>query len=276
MTRQAAQLAVLGSPISHSLSPRIHRAAYAQLELPWRYTAVRCGAEALDGFLAGRGPEWRGLSVTMPLKAHAHRLARTLDPVAAASGVVNTLYRRPDGDWDGFNTDVAGLAAALTAAGLDAQRTLVLGTGATAVSALLAARELGAEQVWVSGRRPEAVAALVASFGVADGGAFADLAALSPTLVISTLPGAAGETVELPPQVMHAPLFDVAYDPWPSPLAARWRAAGSTAHAGTDMLIEQAIVQIRIFTSGDPATPLPEESLVRAAMHAAIGAPSMG
>ncbi|TDP90195.1 shikimate dehydrogenase [Leucobacter luti] len=273
------QLAVLGLPISHSLSPRIHRAAYAQLGLPWRYSAVRCAAAELGTFLAGRGPEWRGLSVTMPLKEEAHRLARSLDPVAESSGVVNTLARRADGrGWDGYNTDVAGLAAAIRDAGLDAARTLVIGTGATAVSAVLAAQQLGAAQLWVAGRRRTAAHAIARRFGATDGIDLADaeLRRLPATLVISTLPGPAGHQASIPAELTAVPLFDVAYDPWPSPLAERWRAAGGTAHPGTAMLIEQAIVQVRIFRSGDPTTLLPDESAVRAAMRGATASADMG
>lgn len=275
------QLAVLGWPIAHSLSPRIHRAAYGVLGLPWRYSAVRCAVPELAAFLAGRGPEWRGFSVTMPLKEEAFRLATTLDPIARVSGVVNTLIRRADGaGWDGANTDVAGLAAAITAAGLDARRTVVLGTGATAVSAVLAAQQLGAERVWVAGRNAAAAAAIrdrLAERGPVVPCEPTDpaLARIDASLVIATLPGPVGRDLPVPASLLGVPLFDVAYDPWPSPLAARWTAAGGAAHPGTAMLIEQAIVQIRRFRGGDPATPMTREDTVRDAMRAAA-TPDMG
>nr|WP_237464603.1 shikimate dehydrogenase [Leucobacter luti] len=275
-------MAVLGWPIGHSLSPAIHRAAYSTLGLPWRYSAVRCGADSLAAFVASRGPEWRGFSVTMPLKEEAHRIARDLDPVARASGVVNTLRRRDDGrGWDGFNTDVAGLATAIGAAGLDPADTIVLGTGATAVSAVLAAQRLGAGRIRVAGRNSAAAAALAArgdeatamsAHGLADEA----LRDGSSTLIISTLPGPAGRALDVPAALTAVPLFDVAYDPWPSPLAERWRAAGGVAHPGTAMLIEQAIVQVRIFSSGDPDTPLADEGAVRAAMRGATASADMG
>ncbi len=277
------QLAVLGSPIGHSLSPRIHRAAYTVLGLDWRYSAVRCGEAGLGAFLAGRGPEWRGLSLTMPLKEEAFRLATSLDPIARESGVVNTLRHRDDGGWDGFNTDVAGLAHAIDAANLDAARTVVLGTGATAVSAVLAARQLGARELHVVGRRPEAAIALAQRFdGSSDmhcagmGLSDPELREWQPTLTISTLPGPAGTSLDLPDTLHAAPLFDVAYDPWPSPLARRHERAGGRSLPGTDMLVEQAIVQIRIFSGGDPTIPLAEESAVRAAMRAATAPSSVG
>ncbi|QBE50101.1 shikimate dehydrogenase [Leucobacter triazinivorans] len=288
------RLAVLGSPIAHSKSPAIHAAAYEALGLDWGYGRRELDAPALGPFLASRGPEWRGFSLTMPLKEEAHRIASVLDPIAAESGVVNTLLRIASGvgdgpRWAGFNTDVTGLAAAIRGAGLDASSTIVLGSGATAVSAILAARRLGARHVEVVARNVEAIADLVARFGSSresDTGAWLHVSgtplqsfergfhphdpAAGATLVISTLPGPAARDLELPAELTRLPLFDVAYDPWPSPLAERWRAAGGEAHAGTDMLVEQALIQIRIFRGGDPATPLPDEGTVLAAMRAAL------
>ncbi|MEJ6489939.1 shikimate dehydrogenase [Leucobacter sp. USCH14] len=277
------RLAVLGSPIEHSRSPRIHAAAYRALGLDWRYSSVRCGEAGLASFLASRDDDWRGFSVTMPLKNEAHRIARVLDPVAAESGVVNTLLRRDDG-WFGANTDVPGLAAAVAGVGLDARRTVVLGSGATAVSAILAVRQLGAERVTILARNADAGRALAARFAntsdaqhgrsmeVVYGGAgiSAEVGPIAPSLVVSALPGPASAEVALPEVVFEAPLFDVAYDPWPSPLSARWRAGGRDVHPGTEMLVEQAIVQVRIFTHGDPTCPLDDEEAVRLAMRGAV------
>lgn len=266
-------------------------AAYRALKLDWHYSAVRCAEAGLSAFLAGRGEDWRGFSVTMPLKSEAHRLASTLDPVATESGVVNTLRRLDDGRWFGANTDVPGLASAISGAGLDVRRTVVLGSGATAVSAILAVRGLGAEHVTLLARNAAAGQALVARFagtqvvgteqqaldlvyGGAGAGSPIDAVELTgpnaPTLVISTLPGPATAAIEIPASLAVVPLFDVAYDPWPSPLATRWRAAGGVAHAGTEMLVEQALVQVRIFTHGDPALPLENEDAVRRAMRRAV------
>ena len=278
-----SRLAVLGSPIAHSRSPRIHAAAYQTLGLEWEYEAIRCEAEDLEARLAGLGDEWRGLSLTMPLKEEAHRLAARLDPVATDSGVVNTLLRDPSAGgsgWVGFNTDVVGLAAALMGVGSDARETIVLGAGATAISAVLSARQIGAERVTVLARRPEAAAALVDRLRVSGGGtaelasggltgAEATAAVATATLVISTLPGTAGATLELPQGIERVPLVDVAYDPWPSPLAERWRSAGGRAESGIDMLVFQALVQVRIFVSGDPTVQLSGEPDVLAAMRAA-------
>lgn len=276
-----ARLAVLGSPIAHSKSPAIHAAAYRVLGLEWQYGRQELVASELEAYLAGLGEDYRGLSLTMPLKEEACRLARVLDPVAEQSGVVNTLFRLTGtgAAWAGFNTDVGGLASAIRHEGLDATRTLVFGAGATAVSAVLAARSLGAERVTVLARRLEAARALAARFdGSSESGGTAvavDAADIfardgeslgDATLIISTLPGH-GIDWQRVPFVGVAPTFDVAYDPWPSPLAVLTREAGAPVFSGVGMLIEQALLQIRIFVNGDPSLPLEREQTLREAMR---------
>lgn len=278
-----ARLAVLGSPIAHSKSPAIHAAAYRELGLDWQYGRQELVASELEAYLAGLGDDVRGLSLTMPLKEEACRLARVLDPVAEQSGVVNTLFRvagaGASAAWAGFNTDVGGLASAIRREGLDATRTLVFGAGATAVSAVLAARTLGAERVTVLARRLEAAQALAARFdgGSGPGGTAlvvdaADLFACDgesmgdATLIVSTLPGH-GIDWQRVPFIGVAPTFDVAYDPWPSSLAELTREVGAPVFSGVGMLIEQALLQIRIFVNGDPSLPLEREATLREAMR---------
>lgn len=278
-----ATLAVFGSPIHHSQSPAIHAAAYQFLGLDWSYGRRELQAADLESTLGSLGEQWRGVSLTMPLKEEARRLATVVDPVADESGVVNTLLRVTGiggrAAWAGFNTDVGGLASALTIAGLDVTRTVVLGAGATAVSAVLAARSLGASSVTVLARRVEAAQSLAEGFdGTASAGHMplsvrgGDLYSSqdeSPTLIISTLPGHGIEWERV--NIMGAaPTFDVAYDPWPSPLAELTIAAGAEAYPGIGMLIEQALLQIRCFVNGDPSLSLENEAALRKVMHDAV------
>ncbi|MEV4258880.1 hypothetical protein AB0J52_37460, partial [Spirillospora sp. NPDC049652] len=127
-----ARAAVLGSPVAHSLSPVLHRAAYAGLGLDgWSYDAFEVGEDALEGFLAGLDGSWRGLSLTMPLKRVALSLADSVSELAAKVGGANTLVLR-DGRRAADNTDVHGIVTALREAELDgAASALVLGGGAT-------------------------------------------------------------------------------------------------------------------------------------------------
>ncbi|GAA2753108.1 shikimate dehydrogenase [Amnibacterium kyonggiense] len=262
-----ARLAVLGSPIAHSRSPLLHAAAAEVLGLEWDYGRIEATAETLPGILDGLGPEWVGLSLTMPLKRTVLPLVPTHSPLVDRLGLANTLRlgERPHL----ANTDVGGVEAVLRASA-GVRRAVVLGAGATAASALEALGRLGVAERVVAARRPELAAQELGALADAvvplrD----ADLAAAD--LVVSTIPGHAEAEVPMPASVAGTPLLDVAYDPWPTPLGARWTAAGGVLLHGLDMLIEQAVLQVRVFTDADPDEPLPREDEVRAAMRTAVG-----
>ena len=262
-----SRLAVLGSPIAHSRSPLLHAAAAGVLGLDWRYDRVEATEETLPGLLAGLGDEWVGLSLTMPLKRAVLPLVPAHDPLVDRLGLANTV--RLGAAPHLANTDVGGVEAVLRAeagAGL----AVVLGGGATAASALEALARLGVGQRVVAARRPDVAARDLA--GLAD--AFVPLAEADladADVVVSTLPGHADADVPLPGAVRGTPLLDVAYAPWPTAIGARWLAAGGRLLHGLDMLIEQAVLQVRVFTDADPDAPLPREDEVRAAMRAAVG-----
>jgi shikimate dehydrogenase len=264
--------AVCGKPIGHSLSPVIHTAGYAAAGLfDWAYTSVECAEAELPDLVAGLGPEWAGLSLTMPLKAVALRIAGSATPVATAIGAANTLVRRPDGSWHADNTDVPGMVRVLTDAGLPGSPTVtVLGGGGTARAALAAAAQLGTGQVIVVARRPAAVAELApaaAALGVRLLGVpWAEApGAFDADAVISTVPkGAADELAAAVPWRPGSVLFDATYDPWPTPLAAAATARGVRVVSGLDLLLAQALGQFEQFTG---VTPAPE-----AAMRAALAA----
>jgi shikimate dehydrogenase len=250
--------AVLGKPIAHSLSPVIHNAGYAAAGLDgWAYTAIECAESELADLVAGLGPEWAGLSLTMPLKEAALVVADSVSPVAAAIGAANTLVRDERG-WCADNTDAPGMVDALAAAGVvTAAEVAVLGAGGTARAALGAAGDLGG-RVTVYARRREAIAALApvaAAFGIELAAAGWDEAAAcaGADVVISTVPkGITDElatTVEWRPSVV---VFDALYDPWPTPFAASAARAGCPIVSGLDLLLAQAVHQFERFT-GAPA-----------------------
>ena len=284
------RLAVLGSPIAHSLSPALHNAAYRALGLPWQYSATQVSAAELDGFLDALTPEWLGLSLTMPLKHSVQARLSDLDRVSTLTGAVNTVRIGEfptDGaapPLTGYNTDVPGLVRALAENGVDrAVRVTLLGAGATAASALVAAAELGAEAVDIIARTPARADPLV-DLGHRQGlvvtvsglSAVGDADRVSD-LVISTMPGDATLPAEFPPALRAATLlFDVGYAPWPTALATSWAAAGGPASSGLTMLLHQALLQVRIFVGNDPFQPLPNEAEVLQAMRDALptdGAP---
>lgn len=273
------RLAVLGSPIKHSRSPLVHRAAYRQLGLDWSYDAVEVKSGSLAMFLSKLQPEWRGLSLTMPLKQEVLPFIDDCDRVAQLTGSVNTvLLRRVKGrgTLSGFNTDVAGLVRALAESGVtQATHVTLLGAGATASSALMAAAELGAEFVTVlmrDARKAQPLVELGRTLGVVvDLQDFSGVSRVDSDVVISTLPGGTVLPSLLPLELRErAVLFDVAYSPWPSGVATSWQAAGGTVVNGLGMLLHQALIQVRVFVTADPFEPLSDEPSVLAAMRGAL------
>ena len=275
-------LAVLGSPIAHSLSPVLQSAAYRLLGLDYEYGLAEVGSGGLQAFLANLDESWIGLSLTMPLKREVIPLLDEASPLVEQLGVANTLVlsRRDDLPYlSGHNTDVDGIVRAIESRqDVRHDHAAILGGGATAVSALTAARDLGASRVSLHLRDPAKSGALVDladRLGVAlDIISLDTLSEAGPLdFVISTLPGG----VALPPVVPSSPeavLLDVAYDPWPSPLARDWEAAGGSAVSGLEMLLEQAIGQIRLFTGRAQDETLPDEEAIREAMRDAVGLPA--
>lgn len=247
---------MLGSPVAHSLSPALHRAAYAALGLTgWRYDAVERDEAGLAGFVAGLGPEWVGLSLTMPLKRVALDVSDRASDLAVAVGAANTLVRR-DGGWFAENTDVPGMVQALREAGLrTATGAVILGAGGTAQAALAALRELGETSPAVLVRDParagdlRAAARRLAVNPVVVRGLDDPVVYESP-LVISTVPRGGADVVAHRPlwRSVDGIVFDVVYDPWPTPLAASAQEAGRRIVSGLDLLLHQAVDQVRLMT----------------------------
>jgi shikimate dehydrogenase len=229
-TDTVRRAAVLGSPIAHSLSPALHRAAYRALGLAdWAYEAIECDEAGLPGLLGSLGPDWAGLSLTMPLKRAVLPLLDHAEPLATDVGGANTVIFRDDGR-AGFNTDVPGMITALAQASVAAPpaTALVLGAGATACSALAALRGLGLREAAVAVRNPATAGPLLdvaerlgtkvqlVRFGV-------EPAAPRWQLLISTVPAGAADTyaARIPAGTL-APtvVLDVVYHPWPT----RWPA----------------------------------------------------
>ena len=275
------RLAVLGSPIAHSRSPELHRAAYGVLGLDLSFERVEVDESGFEAFWAGLDDTWRGFAVTMPLKRVVSGVLDRVDAVARRAGAVNTVLLADDGA-HGFNTDVYGIRMALGELGVARPASAaVLGAGATAASVLVALAESGTESVRLVVRSPERAAAARGlgerlGLGVSVG-TFADPLEAGLDAVVSTLPGGVAlsraQLEALAPAALRfrAPLLDIAYGS-PSALVAAWEASGGRAATGLGMLLHQAVQQVRIVVGGDPAVTLPEEPEVVAAMRAAIGA----
>ena len=252
--------AVLGDPIAHSLSPVLHRAAYAELGLDWTYEAIRVASGGLTEFLMTVGDDVRGLSLTMPLKREVMGLVQQVSEIATMAGAANTLIH-DEGVFYADNTDLPGAMAAL------AERydgpvgaVTILGAGATAASTGLAMAESGAESITVVARseqraeetlraisrhrsHPDVRVALiddVLASGPGDG--------LVGDIVISTVPAEAQTEALVDRCARFAVVFEALYDPWPTPLAATAPERGQALVGGLDLLLHQAAYQVLLFT----------------------------
>lgn len=281
---------VVGHPIGHSRSPQLHTAAYAVLGEQLRYEAVDLDEFELTGYVDRlRADEsWRGLSVTMPLKSEAAELSDELTPLAAAVGVVNTLVPVGDGKVLGHNTDVAGIVGAVRAAGSlpERPRVAILGGGGTATAAVAALRELGADgiDVWVrsesrAARTTTAAQQVDVPVHLRPWDQAAEHLAGYDVVIATAPPHGCDELAAAFAAVRgrrtRGVLLDAAYDPWPSAIARAWQAAGGAIAPGLDMLIFQAVDQIRLFTGIGLDRELPRRREVVAAMCAAVDRPDL-
>ncbi|HWU31606.1 MAG TPA: shikimate dehydrogenase [Marmoricola sp.] len=265
--------AVLGSPIEHSLSPVLHRAAYAELGLDWHYDAVEVRESELAGFMEGLDASWRGLSLTMPLKRTVIDLLDESDPLVAVAGVANTVVLDA-GRRKGFNTDIPGAASAIREqVSTEIESALILGGGATAVSLGWALADLGctslrlfvrnlttvAETVGVIKQHPQAPDVEVHTLDA--------LRDVEPAQVVaSTIPVPAQDAWLLSNLEAVDPslVFDVIYDPWPTPLASWANETGRSVVSGLDLLVHQAALQVELMTGHTPSIDAMREAGLRA------------
>ncbi|RHA40528.1 shikimate dehydrogenase [Cellulomonas rhizosphaerae] len=255
--------AVLGHPVAHSLSPTLHRAAYAALGLDhWSYEAVDVVADDLPSFVGSLDETWAGLSLTMPHKQVVLPLLDHVEPLASVVGAVNTVLISGSGTARtlvGANTDVYGLVTALRE-GLSGPvaSAAVIGAGATAASTLAALGELGCSAPIVYVRSMQRAGALMRAahrMGVTPEFRTLDRAAAEigrASVVVSTLPPRAADSLAESLVVGPGVLLDVAYDPRPTLLQAAWVSGGGVAVGGERMLLHQAAEQVRLMTGHVP------------------------
>ncbi|MFB1297324.1 shikimate dehydrogenase [Mycobacterium sp. pW049] len=251
MSAGARRAAVLGSPIAHSRSPQLHLAAYRALGLrDWTYDRIECTEDELAAVVAGFGPEWVGVSVTMPGKFAALRFADEATDRAKLVGAANTLVRTETG-WRADNTDVDGVAGAL---GSVSGPAAVVGSGGTAPAAVVGLAALGVTDVQIVARNRDRATPLVAlAERIGIGARWVELGqpVRDVAAVVSTIPADVAAT-HAKSLAATPVLLDAIYDPWPTPLALAVEAAGGRAVSGLQMLLNQAFAQVEQFT-GRPA-----------------------
>ncbi|MET0456246.1 MAG: shikimate dehydrogenase [Mycobacterium sp.] len=260
----ARRAAVLGSPVIHSRSPQLHLAAYRALGLDgWTYERIECTADELPSLVSGLGPEWVGLSVTMPGKFAALTVADERTARADLVGSANTLVRTATG-WLADNTDVDGVRGALGTVLTEptGTRAAIVGSGGTAPAAVVALADLGVGDVSIVARNPARAAELLdLAARLKVDARWVRLGAPLPgvDVVVSTIPAAAA--AEYAASLSTVPVvLDAIYDPWPTPLAEAVVAAGGRVVNGLQMLLHQAFAQVEHFTG----RPAPKEAMIAA------------
>ena len=243
--------AVLGSPISHSLSPLLHQSAYEILGAQGTYEAIEVEAGQLSNFLKDKDSGWTGFSLTMPLKEEVLAIAHVVDPVAQIISSANTLYRK-DNLWLASSTDITGFGFALDSRGFTkAKSAIILGAGATA-RAVVGALDGRIEEIKIVSRntgREEAIRKCATKSSIT----FVPWEYSTPIaqsdLVVNTTPlyGADLFADYLPTKISTL-FFEVLYRPWPTVLHSRWRENGGETMDGIDLLVHQAIEQIALFS----------------------------
>ena len=255
MTQKAA---VLGSPISHSLSPTLHRAAYTALGLDIEYMAIDTPSEMLVQRIAELDDNSLGYSLTMPLKRDVLALVNNQSQLVIQTGCANTVYRNEEQNWALENTDVYGIVQTILHAGLvPIKSASLIGSGATASSALSALAELAVGNVTCYARN-QAVFPLLHAQSEFLGIDFQAVTldeendvVLAGDLVISTVPSSAQKQIidRLAVGQSHSVLLDIAYNPWPSELASYWELhQDGPVLSGVEMLLWQACAQVELFT----------------------------
>lgn len=261
---------MLGRPIAHSLSPALHRAAYAALGLDWTYEKIDCGVDELPGVLAARDG-WAGFSATMPLKHALLDVASAVAPLAVTIGSANTLVPGPEG-WIADNTDVAGIAAALRERDVVPRSVTILGAGGTA-QAVLGALDVPSCTVLVrdeSRAGPLLATAVRLGIAVSVGRLTIEAAGLDADLVVSTLPRGAADPLATRNWRPTQAVLDVVYAPWPTPLAEAAAGDGATVVSGALLLLHQAAAQVELMTGRAAPVEAMRAALRTAAPHCGV------
>ena len=258
------KLAVLGSPISHTLSPALHKAAYAQLGLPHTFEAIDVTVERFKDFFESLDDQWLGLSITMPLKEIAFEVATKVSSVAKQTGAINTLVLKDGVQAD--NTDVYGISKSLRNAGCTNPKTAtIIGAGATTRSAIVALAGLGVEGILIIARNAQKSATCIdlgneLGISIDATSNIQDKFFVTDVTINATPIGVADDFVSFLDSARGV-LLDVVYNPWPTKLAAAWKAKSLTAVPGHQMLLNQAVRQIELFTGQIPDAQVMQEAM---------------
>lgn len=261
------RVGLLGYPLSHSVSPAMHNAAFAALELPGRYELLETPAEDLPAAVERlHQGEWMGANVTIPYKARVIPLLDEIDPSAAGIGAVNTILRTEQ-RLIGYNTDVTGFQVDLRSHGveIDGDNVVVLGSGGAARAVTASLIPNGARIRFITPLIDEAQR-LIEDLVVPTGAEAQILpweddsfTGIECRLLVNATPVGMSPDVEACPWPQDIPLpagafvYDLVYNPSETMLMKRARAEGLGAGSGLGMLVEQGALAFELWTGKSPS-----------------------
>lgn len=263
MTQPYAE--VIGDPIAHSKSPKIHRFWLDALGMEGDYRATHVASDGLEAYFAERraDPAWRGCNITLPHKTAALDHVEDRGGIRQSIGAINTVFRDSDGSLVGTNTDAGGFYAPIAGLELEGAPVCVVGAGGAARAILFALSKLGVGRVTLLNRNPLKGAALLASFGLK--GDALPLSAPVPAARLLVNASSLGMTGQPPLELDLAPLpddavvYDVVYAPLETPLLTAAHARGLETVDGLEMLIGQAALAFEILFDAQPPRDRDEE-----------------
>jgi shikimate dehydrogenase len=249
--------AIIGSPVSHSLSPALHNAGFAATGVDWVYTAFEVNEGRAEAALdAMRVLGIAGLSITMPHKEAVADLVDELDPAAATLRSVNTVVPLGDGRLKGYSTDGAGFVAALAEEGVDVsgRSICVLGAGGAARAIIDAVARAGAKSITVVNRSADRAAAAAAIGGAIAGVDTADAVRECDIVVNATSVGMGTTDLPIDPALLGDALVvaDIVYHPRRTALLDAAARRGARPIDGLGMLVHQAVLQQQLWTGVAP------------------------
>ncbi len=249
---------VIGDPIAHSKSPKMHGFWLERTGIEADYRAVHVRPEGLAAYVEQRAadPAWRGCNVTLPHKIAVMDLVADPGQVRASIGAMNTLARTEDGVLFGTNTDAGGFFTPIADLPLDGAPVIVAGTGGAAHAVLFALSRVGVGPVTLLARNPLKGAALLARFGLKGDVRAMDAALPTAALLVNTtslgMVGQEAFSPDLSPLPEDAVVYDIVYTPLVTPLLSAAQDRDLATVDGLDMLIGQGAIAFEIFFGTAP------------------------
>lgn len=269
ITAKTQLVALIGHPVSHSLSPAMHNAGFAALRLDWAYVALPVKAESLPAAVAGlRALHFQGFNSTMPHKQALIHLVDELDPFARFCQAVNTVTIR-NGKMHGYNTDGPGALQALQEAGADVSRCVILGAGAAGSAMALALAQAGSDVILLNRdvKKAESLAQKIAQGGASiDAGALDEARehlADATAVCNATSVGMQSNESPIPQSALHSGLtvLDAVYAPRRTRLIQDAENAGCKTVTGERMLLHQGMIGFELWTGGKAPKAAMEKAL---------------